>query len=166
MESPEQDWYAAFAREQGQVDADVRAEAFDVFVAEAGRGRLVDRTGRGRLRLTSGVTLEGRLTGFAEVADHLALLDDAGRACQIATRALVTMSGTQARLRPEPAPTSRSLPSWLREVWAMGGSLSALDVTGHWHRGRVIAVASDYVDLDGTGSGLTLPYAAVEAWRV
>jgi hypothetical protein len=166
MDSPEHDWHAAFARAREESDADVRAEALDVFVAEAGRGRLVDRLGRGRLRLRSGVTVTGRLTGATQVADHVDLVDDAGRTCQIATRAVVTIAGSRAALRPEPAPELRSVSSWLREVWTLGAPLSVLDVTGDWHHGHVIAVASDHVDLDVDGSVLTVPYAAVDAWRV
>lgn len=166
MEFAEHEWDAAVARAREEADADVRSEAFDVFVAEAGRFRLVDRTGRGRLLLTCRVILEGRLTGSVVVADHLDLVDDAGRTCRIPVRAVVTLTGTQARLRPEPAPEGRSVSSWLREVWMLGAPLSVLDRCGDWHHGHVRAVAADHVDLDVVGSVVALPYAAVEAWRM
>ena len=81
------------------------------------------------------------------------------------TASVASVVGSHARLRPEPAPETRTVSSWLRDAWALGRPISVLDVTGEWHHGAVVSVASDHVVLAVQDVLVTVPYAAVEVWQ-
>jgi hypothetical protein len=156
-------WLAAAAGLQSELDADLRDEAYEVFVVEAARSRLQDRVGPARLSLRCGLALEGQLGAEDVIGGHLRLRDHVGRHLVVPVAAVVTVSGTRPGLRPEGH--ERTLTSWLREAWSSGDPVSVLACSGQWIAGRLTRVGGDHVDLDLGEAELTVAIAAVEAWR-
>ena len=161
-------WLDAAAGVQSDVDADLRAEAFEVFVAEAARSRLVDRTGDISVRVRSGSALRGRAfeAGFvARVDGHLVLITADRRAMLVPVGAVVTLTGASGSLRDEGAP-ARSLASVLRDCWHAGDVVRVLCADGRWLSGRLTVVAADHADLAGADGATTVAYAGAEAWEL
>ena len=163
---PDDPWLEAAASLQSELDAQVRGEAYEVFVAESARGRMADRVGIVSIRTRSGRMLDGELQPSADdrVAGHVAVRDSAGRLLLIAEGAVVTMAGSRPGLRPEGHVRESSLASWLRESWQADDLIEALTGDGRWCTGRVRHVGADHVDLVSDGCTTTLAVAAVEAW--
>lgn len=161
-------WQEAAAAVQSSVDADLRDEAYEVFVAEAARCRLVDRAGPARVALRCGVTLEGELVAAADdaVAEHLVLVAGDGGRRLIPVGAIVSMTGSRPGLRPEADQRARSLASSLREAWSSDELIRALDSAGRWTVGRMAFVGADHVELRHGDIRTVVPMAAVEAWQV
>lgn len=158
-------WYEAAAGVQSSLDADLRDDAYEVFVAEVSRCRLVDRVGRARVLLRCGATVEGDLVpqGDGAVDDHLLVHTDDGDLL-VPTAAIAAMSGSRTALRIEGV-RARTLASWLREAWAADGRVRLLDGTGRWLAGRVDLVGADHVELDLDGALTVVPCASVDAWQ-
>lgn len=149
---------------QAEQDADVRAEAREVFVAEAARCRLADRHGRGQVQLRCGVRLEGEWCPEEPVVGFVPVLGDDGRQHLVAERAIAVVTGTQSGLRVEPPARGRTLGQWLREAWEDGHPLRALDACGAWHRGPIAFVGADHAVLDTDTGAVVLPFATVQVW--
>ena len=161
-------WLEVAAGVQSDVDADLRAEAFEVFVAEAARTRLADRTGDLCVRVRSGATFRGEAPQAAvapRVDGHLALITSDQRAMLVAVSAVVTMTGARGGLRDEVG-HARSLASVLRDSWSAGDRVRALCSDGRWLSGRLAMVAADHADLHEAHGVTTVAYAGVEAWEL
>lgn len=162
----EQLWLEAAARVQVDLDDDLRADARELFVAEAARTRMTDRTGRVRIALRSGAILEGRLLAPFGPDGSASLMQSDGRILHVRCDAVVVMTGARAGLRDEEASPSTSMAAYLRDAWSAGEVVRALLCDGRWICGRVAFVGADHVDLDVTGELLTIPFGALEAWQV
>ena len=92
-------WQEAAAGVQSWLDADLRAEAYEVFVAEAARCRLVDRVGAARVALRCGVVLEGELVPDSDdaVDEHLVLRGAGDVTRLVPVSAVVSRPGFPAR---------------------------------------------------------------------
>jgi hypothetical protein len=165
MDRDEGLWHELAAGVQSSLDADLRDDAYEVFVAEVSRCRLVDRVGRARVLLRCGATVEGDLApqGDGSVDDHLLVRTGDGDLL-VPTTAIAAMSGSRTALRGEGAPV-RTLASWLREAWAADGRVRLLDGTGRWLAGRIDMVGADHVELDLDGVPTVVPCASVDAWQ-
>ncbi len=99
----EQLWHEAAAGVQASVDADLRDEAYEVFVAEAARCRLVDRVGAARVTLRCGVTLEGVLAPDCDDAldGHLVLRRADAGVLHVPVSAVLQVTGSGPALRAE-----------------------------------------------------------------
>lgn len=149
---------------QAEQDADVRAEAREVFLAEAARCRLVDRHGPGQVLLRCGERLEGEWCPQEPVAGFVTVLGNDGRQHLVAERAIAAIAGTQSALRVETGARERTLGQWLREAWAEGHPIRALDATGGWHTGPVAFVGADHAVIDTETGPVVLPAGSVQAW--
>lgn len=182
-------WLEAAATVEGELRAEVVDEAYEVYVAEAGRTRLVDREGPARLHLRSGTLIAGDVVRHEPVAGHLRVRLLAGEDVVVPTTALVAVHGTRPRLRSEARlrseeetapglpdrrpdglkdarPEGRSVSSWLRACWLSGLPLRVGTVDGATWAGTLAAVGADHVALlDAAGEEWLLPFASVEYWR-
>lgn len=149
---------------QTEQDADLRAEAREVFLAEAARCRLADRHGAGRVLLRCGVGLEGAWTAEEPVAGYVCMLGPEGRRHVVAVDAIVLVVGTQSALRVETSSRETTLGQWLREAWADGDVVRALDASGCTHAGPVGFVGADHVVIDTESGPVVLPTGTVQAW--
>lgn len=165
MDGGESLWHEAAAGVQSSIDADLRGDAYEVFVAEAARCRLVDRVGRARISLRCGATLEGDLVpqGEGAVVDHLVLRADDGDLL-VPAMAIVSMTGSRPALRIEGV-RSRTLGSWLREAWAADERVRLLGPSGRWVAGLVDLVGAEHVELDLDGVLTVMSCASVDAWQ-
>jgi hypothetical protein len=163
----EQLWHEAAAGVQASVDADLREEAFEVFVAEAARCRLVDRVGTARVTLRSGVTVEGVLVpGCDDALDgHLALRRADGGVLHVTVPSVLQVTGSGPALRVEDGRLPRSLASWLRECWSAGEVIRLIDGSGRWATGRLAYVGADHVELADGADRAVVPVQCVEAWQ-
>lgn len=168
-------WDEAAASVQSDVDADLRAEAYDLFRAETGRTRLEDRLPRPGSRLRVVVRSGTVISGLAapdddQVGGMLVVVDDAARIVLVPRYAIVTASGLSAALRVEEAAQAGACAGWtisarLRESAQMGDVVAAVLVTGLRVAGEVDRVGADHIDFDRGSAGLlTVPFAAVDAW--
>jgi hypothetical protein len=160
-------WYEAVAGVQASLDADLRAEAYEVFVAEAARCRLVDRAGAATVLLRCGVVLEGELTPHSDdgVAEHLVLRGTGDVSRLVAVCAVVSVRGSGPGLRPEGDGAARSLTSWLREAWSADESMSLIVGSGARVVGRLGFVGADHVEIWDGDARTVVPLASVEAWQ-
>jgi hypothetical protein len=168
MEAGDRIWQEAAAGVQSSVDADLREEAYEIFVAEAARCRLVDRVGRTRVALRCGVSLEGELAPeYDDAIDaHLMLLGVDGGSRLIPVDAIVSLTGSRPGLRPEADRIPRSLASWLREAWAADEPIRLLDGSGRWVAGHLDYVGADHVELMHEDGCFVVPVRSVEAWQL
>lgn len=147
-------------------DTDLRADAFDLFMAEAARVRLVDRCGPARVVLRCGLTVSGELVPpiGQEVSGTLDLLAG-GRRVLVAAGAVVALVGAPAGLRDESGSRRpRTLAAWLRDCWSAGTRVSALLPDGTWAEGEVVLVAADHVELARNKERWIVPFVSAEAW--
>lgn len=160
-------WLEAAAGVQSSLDADLRDEAYEVFVAEAARSRLVDRAGPARVSLRSGVVLDGELVPHSDdaVDGHLVLVGADGRTHLIRVSAVVSLTGSRPSLRSEGDRVPRSFTSWLRETWSGDEAIRVLDGSGSWAAGRLGFVGADHVELARGESRTVIPLASIEAWQ-
>lgn len=152
---------------RADADAEVREDAFELFMAEAARMRLTERAGDARVALRSGAVLTGELSapGADAVGRHLHLVDSAGRSVLVSVDAVTAIIGASAALREESTGhLARSLASRLRECWAAGSRLRVLLCDGRWIEGGIVLVASDHLELIVGGDRWVVPFAASEAW--
>ncbi|MCX6433626.1 MAG: hypothetical protein NTX29_12885 [Actinobacteria bacterium] len=163
---PDDPWLEAAAGLQVELDAQVRDEAYEVFVAESARVRMVDRVGEVTLLLRCGQAIEGELRPPDDnsVAGHLTVVEDSGRLLLVPDAAVVTMTGSRPGLRSEGRDPARTLGSWLREAWQGDDLVAGLLCDGSWINGRVAHVGADHVDLVSGGCSTTIAVIAVEAW--
>lgn len=164
--NPDDPWLEAAAGLQVEIDTQVREEAYEVFVAESARGRMVDRVGEVTLLLRCGQAIEGELRPQDDdcVAGHLVVAEDSGRLLLVPDTAVVTMAGSRPGLRPEGQDRERTLGSWLREARQGDDRVAALLCDGRWINGRVAHVGADHVDLVSGGCSTTIAVITVEAW--
>ena len=160
-------WQEAAARVQSWLDADLRAEAYEVFVAEAARCRLIDRVGAARVALRCGVVLEGDLAPDSDdaVAEHLVLRGAGDVTRLVPVSAVVSVRGSRPGLRPEGDGTARSLTSWLREAWSADDPVRLIDSSGTQVVGSIGFVGADHVEIADGEVRLVVPLASVEAWQ-
>lgn len=154
----------AAALVQAEHDADLRAEAREVFAVEAARCRLADRVGQGRVLLRCGVRLAGAWQPGDRIAGFIAMRDGDGRGYLVAEDAVVLVTGTQSALRDESACPETTLGHWLRQAWDDGEPVRALDALGDWHAGPVSFVGADHVVIDTDAGPAVLPAGTVQAW--
>lgn len=166
-------WREAVAELRTEMDAELREDAYEVFLAESARCRLVDRAGVARVLLRSGVTVEGTLaTGAEPTAEgHARLRTASGREVLVPLAAVVTITGTSPGLRHEDGSPSRDLASAritarLRESWRSGERVRVLTCRGQWIAGVIVHVGADHADIDGGGSSVTVALAAVDAFEL
>lgn len=162
-------WFEAMSAVQAQVDAELREEAVDLYLAEAARLRLSDRDGPVRIVLRCGVVVRGDLVarGAPDIQGWLRMVSGADRELLVSCWAIVALRGSAARLRDEDETVrSRSLPSLLREHCATGEPLRALLGDGRWLEGRLVRVAADHVEMQEAADqgAWVLPLSTVEAW--
>lgn len=165
-------WLEAVSRVRADIAAEVRDEAFELFVVEAARSRLVDRRGHGRLHLRCGETLEGDLgaggragvDGEDAVEGQVRLVDSTGRSWLVPVSSVVTLVGTRPVVRPEGTSAGVSLGSWLRETWTLGIPVHVVTMHGQRLRGHLAQIGADHVDLRADGSVVTVAIGAVDAW--
>lgn len=160
-------WQEAAAGLQSSLDADLRDEAYEVFVAEAARCRLADRAGPARVTLRCGVVLGGELEPQTDdaVDEHLVLVGADGGTRLVRAAAVVSLTGSRPSLRPEGDRVPRSLTSWLRETWSTDEVIRLLDGSGRWAVGRLGFVGADHVELAHGENRTLVPLTAVEAWQ-
>ena len=164
-------WLEAAAAVQAEVDADLRADALEVYRAEAARSRLCDRRGSATVALRCGRVLTGSLgrlaappAGQTAAPDgFLELIDAQGRLLAIAPDAVLAVRGSRSGLRDE-LTSGPTLASVLRGLWAVDGVVKALGADGTWLTGRVVFVGADHVELHLPDETLAVPFSAVEAW--
>ena len=74
-------WQFHLSMMQSEPTTPLRAEAFEVFMAEAARVRLHERCGPARVHMRSGTVIAGELASPADgaVEGHVLLVDDEGR---------------------------------------------------------------------------------------
>lgn len=162
-------WDEAEARVQADVDADLVDEAYEVFLAEAGRLRLVDRRGSVLLHLRSGGQVHGTLGDDVRVLAHVGVMTPRGGLVLVPTRAIVVLEGSWRGLRTESASDAGSdvtLASWLREAWREGVLLRVTCSDGLTRVGVLRWVGADHVELEGgdPSRAWVVPYDSVEAW--
>ncbi len=160
------DWRELAAALAAERDADMRDEAYEVFVAEAARLRLVDRTGPVSLLLRCGHVIDGALDGSSSprIVDHLTVRELGGRILHVSSAAIVTATGSHPGLRREYEVPGRTLTGWLRDAWQADAWVAALTCDRRWVCGRPLRVGADHVDLAQHGQVVTIALAAVEAW--
>lgn len=162
-------WLEALATVAAEADAELRADAAEVFAAEAARIRLGDVRGPVRITLRSGRSVTGTVETAEPVDGHLVLASadpPAGASHQllVPVGAVVILDGSRIDLRVEaPGERARSIGSWLRDQWSEGGVLRVLDRTGALHVGPVALVGADHVRL---APSRCIPFRAVDAWGV
>jgi len=165
-------WFEAIAGLQADVDAELREDAYEVFVAEAARGRIVDRVGAARVVLRSGVSIEGRLVTDPDsrIEDHV-VLQRSGRELLVPLGAVVTIIGSRPGLRPDlapdrPAALTPRITMRLREGWQSGDRVRVLTLVGQWIGGVIVHVGADHVDIDDDGTVVTVLLRAADAWEL
>jgi hypothetical protein len=160
-------WQEAAGGVQSWLDADLRAEAYEVFVAEAARCRLVDRAGAARVALRCGVVLEGELDPDSDeaVAEHLVLRGAGDVIRLVPLSAVVSVRESGRGLRPEGDGAPRSLTSWLREAWSADDPVRLIDGSGSPVVGRLGFVGADHVEIVDGDVRTVVPLASVEAWQ-
>lgn len=162
-------WRDAEAIVQRDVDAQAREEAFEVFVAESARMRLVDRSGAVSLWLTCGAIVHGTLEDGFPIAEHLVLRGHVGDEIVVPSSAVVMLRGSLGALRPEDIPRmrERTVASWLRALWVEGAIIRILLSDGQRHSGTLGRVAADHVELIGTDESerFVIPFSSVQMWR-
>lgn len=144
------------------LDLDTRLEAVEVFSAEAARCRLGDRDGSAAARLLGGHAIDGDLRSDDPVAGHLWMLGL--RRSLVRASAIVSLTGTRARLRTQEAAQERSLGSVLRDWWQGEESLRVLTCDGGVTTGALGFVGADHAELRTAEGPVVLPFAAVVAW--
>lgn len=155
-------WLEAAARVTADLDLDIRLEAAEVFSAEAARCRLDDREGHAAAWLLGGHTIDGDLRSDDPVAGHLWMLGL--RRSLVRASAIVSLTGTRARLRTEEATPERSLGSVLREWWHGAEALRVLTCDGGVTSGVLGFVGADHAEVRTAEGPVVLPFAAVVAW--
>src|SRR4249919_2144156 len=103
---PHPAWHEAAANVQSELDAELRAEAYELFRAETGRTRLSDRTAAKNARVTITVRNGQAITGYAAAEEHkvtamVALVDAPGRVVLVPEWAIVTATGLAPTLSVE-----------------------------------------------------------------
>jgi hypothetical protein len=159
-------WMEAAASLQSELDAQVREEAYEVFVAEASRCRLTDRTGPIRVALRCGRVMTGVVVVDADrPAGTIAVRVETGALLLLPHEAILHVSGTRPGLRDE-GRSPPSLASLLRETWSLGTSTRLLLADGRWMGGVLEFVGGDHVDLGTADGSVSIPFLAVEAWSL
>lgn len=169
MQDSDAIWAEAAAGVQADVDADVRAEAFEVYMAEAARMRIHDRRGPARLTLRCGAVLIGDLAGDGpgSIAGMIEMREASGRRLLVGEAAIMTLTGTAAVLHDEAVRRLRpTLSARLRETWQLGGLVRVLLADGRWVAGDIVQVGADHVELAEGGESVVIPFGAVEAWSL
>lgn len=171
-------WWQAAAELESDLAAEAAEEAYEVFLVEASRMRLVDRRGWVQVHLGCGMTVSGDILGDDEVADFLALQEDSGATALVPVSAIVRLKGSRPALRPaeraggtdadRPSLAARSLASWLRDLSAEGAIVRLVLRDASVITGAVVHVGADHVELVELGSdhGVVVPCASVECWTV
>ncbi len=162
-------WAEAESIVQADADADLVDEAYEVFLAEAGRLRLVDRRGPVRILLRCGVAFDGELTDDVRVLAHVPVTTPSGGIALVPTRAIAVLEGSSRGLRDESAAEAGgdvTLGSWLREAWREGGLVRVTCGDGRVRAGVLRWVGADHVELHGADPAHTwvVPFDSVEAW--
>jgi len=158
-------WLDAAARVQASLDADLRAEAFEMYQAESARCRLIDRDGHIRVRLRCGLEIAGDLIGVRDYPrpEGVLAVDAGGHVLLIPPAAVAGLRGGAATLREEVS-TARSWGSLLRECWTAQQRVRVLGSDGRWLGGSLTFVGADYVDLQLPNEAISIPLVSVEAW--
>jgi len=164
MDTTDRLWLEAQASAQTGIDADTREEAYEVFVAEAARCRLVDRRGSVSLRMRSGTVIRGR-QAEGDVEGHLHLEMDDATVVQVCAEQVVVIGGGAACLRREDA-SWRTLTSCLRDAWSDTCTIRVLATDGVWRHGEIDFVGADHVTLRADGTLVTVAFQAAEAWQL
>lgn len=166
-------WWETVGGLLADMDADLRADAYEVFLAEAARSRLTDRQGEARLRVRSGETIVGTLVTDEDsrVEGHLVVRSPGGRESLVPEAAVVSLVGSRPGLRADDVSGRRTtvpsrLTSRLREAWLAGGRVRVLVRDGRWLDGEVVCVGADFADIACDGSVATVPLRSADVWQV
>lgn len=159
-------WMEAAAGLQSDLDSQLRGEAYEVFVAEASRCRFVDRKGSIRVALRCGLVVVGVVAdGIDRPPGTMAVRDGAGALLLLPHEAVLQMSGSRPCLRDE-SDTAPTLAALLRESWSLAAPIRLLLADGRWIGGVIDFVGGDHLDLRTADGPLSIPFLAVEAWRL
>ena len=169
----DRDWLEVSGRVAAELAADLRGEAFEVYLAEAARTRVMDRRPTGsegpteiQVTLRCGHVVAGAIDDADPVSDALTVVATGGRRLLIPVGAAVTLTGLPRRLRDEGGPTvTASIGSRLRMA-AADAPVRVLLRTGGWIAGDVAFVGADHVDLVSAGRVVTVPFSSVDAWHL
>lgn len=158
-------WLEAAAAIHAETDAELRADAAELFAVEAARTRLIDLRGSLRIHLRSGQVVAGCASAETErIEGHLSLTPE-GRTTEqvllVPLEAVVHIDGSESALASETSSRGRSLGSWLRDRWAEGEVVRIIDRCGATHVGVVTFVGADHVRLDAMRC---VAFHAVDAW--
>ena len=179
-------WWEADAALSAAAKDEVLDEAYEIYVAEAARSRMVDLCGKGTIRLRCGRDVTGTLGALPPVDGHLVVADESAGTSLIPLRAVVSMTGTFTHLRNELAhdsahatvddPAHRSeqrLARWLRDVWGTGVLIEILTCDGEVRRGRLTWAGADAVVLECADPArgdanleVVIAHDAVERWSI
>ena len=162
-------WQFHLSMMQSEPTTPLRAEAFEVFMAEAARVRLHERCGPARVHMRSGTVIAGELASPADgaVEGHVLLVDDEGRHMLLPVASVSAVVGASVALRDESTRRrARSFASCLRDCWAAGERLRVLLEDGRWIDGVIALVASDHVELSVGDERWVIPFVAGQAWDV
>jgi hypothetical protein len=161
-------WLEAATAVEAELQAEVVDEAYEVYVAEAARTRVVDHEGAVRLRLRSGALVDGDVVADEPIAEHLRVHLSIAEDAVVPVAGLVAMCGSGPRLRREGVPDeSRSLSALLRSCWLAGVPVRVGTCDGVMWSGTITRVGGDHIELlDHLGEGWVLPFVSVECWIV
>lgn len=149
-------------------DGDTGAEAIELFMAEATRVRLSERSGVSRLGLRSGVVVAGELLPATEDrVDGLLVVCSEGRHLLVAIEAVTSIAGASTVLRDEKSlRAAQTLASRLRDCWTSGARLRVLLRNGRWLDGVILLVAADHVEVVVADENWIIPFTSVDVWDV
>lgn len=179
-------WWEADAALSAAAKNEVLDEAYEIYVAEAARSRMVDLCGKGTIMLRSGRDVTGTLGALPPVDGHLAVADESAGTSLIPLHAVVSMTGTFTQLRNELAHDSahdtvddqahrsgQRLTGWLRDAWGTGVLIEILTCDGEVRRGRLTWAGADAVVLECADPArgdanleVVIAHDAVERWSI
>jgi hypothetical protein len=159
-------WWEAATAVEVELETEVVEEAYEVHVAEVARARLADRVGPARLRLRSGVFVEGDVVADEAIEGHLRVQLASGEVAVVPLAGLIALRGTRPRLRREDVRDgSGTLSSWLRRCRLAGLRMRACTVDGLSWSGTLSTVGADHVGLvDESGECWLICITSVECW--
>ncbi|MCF8526705.1 MAG: hypothetical protein K9G24_01485 [Candidatus Nanopelagicales bacterium] len=171
-------WWEADAALSAAAGDEVLDEAYEIYVAEAARSRMVDLCGEGTIRLRCGRDVTGTLGALPPVEGHLVVADASAATSLVPLRAVVSMTGTFAHLRNELAHDTahhreQRLTGWLRDAWGTGVLIEILTCDSEVRRGRLAWVGADAVVVESPDPArgdasleVVIAHDAVERWSI
>jgi len=161
-------WHDLVADLAAREAAEVRDDAVEVYLAEAARARLAERTGEAVVHLVTGRRVRGRLVASSVhgclrvVADRDDLL--------VPQDAIVRIDGSRGGLRHEGQGLPWTIGSWLRAIHAGGGLVQVVLRDATTVAGSPTFVGGDHVEIEvfdtaGARAVIVVPFAAAVTWQ-